>query len=67
MSEYKLYTGDCLEIMKDLPDSSINCCYICRKMIDGATFLRLYNYKFESANMGSIKLLKKSEYKLLIR
>jgi len=26
MSEYKLYTGDCLEIMKDLPDSSINCC-----------------------------------------
>jgi len=47
--------------------TDINCCYICRKVIDGATFLRLYNYKFESANMGSIKLLKKSEYKLLNR
>ncbi len=51
---------------KNLPITSINCCYILRKQVKEMSIVRMYLYTFESPlDMSSIRLLKAKEYDLI--
>lgn len=53
---------------KKLEVEMITCCYVLRKIDEGNSILRLYNYTFENEDdMGSIKLLKNTQYNLMKR
>lgn len=57
-----------LQKEKQLDVDLITCCYVLRKVEDGRSVLRLYNYTFEDdKNIGSIKLLKNAQYNLIRR
>ncbi len=53
---------------KKLDVNLITCCYVLRKVDDGQSVLRLYNYTFEDdEDIKTIKLLKSAQYNLIRR
>jgi len=57
-----------LEQDHELEIKQIACCYISRVRARENSVIRIYNYTFDSEdNIGSIRLLKKAEYKLILR
>jgi hypothetical protein len=55
-----------LKTTNQLAINEINCCYLLRKRVDGASIIKIYNYTFtDPLNMSSIKLLKSAQYNLI--
>jgi len=55
-----------LGVNNHLVINMINCCYLLRKRIDGASVIRVYNYTFsDPLDMTSIKLVKLAQYNLV--